>query len=218
MDQDLVVVDARSVSNAIVWGLEGRRVSRSVSRIFRLGTTTTAATTTLGFRLRRLVGGGFRCRCLRLLSIGGRFVRLLGALARAPGQIGLEVIRADQIFDVKEGCALLPDIDESRLHPRQDPAHGAEANVAEGALGAEAFDVKLGDDAGLDQGNADFANIDVDDEKIPAHDIFCALPAANPEAMTEHRAEAVGDIKEHLVGAASGIARVGQMARFTDWL
>jgi len=110
------------------------------------------------------------------------------------------------------------DIDESRLHPRQDPAHGAEANVAEGALGAEAFDVKLGDDAGLDQGNADFANIDVDDEKIPAHDIFCALPAANPEAMTEHRAEAVGDIKEHLVGAASGIARVGQMARFTDWL
>ena len=91
--------------------------------------------------------------------------RLLAVLARARAErvlapareVGLEVVRADEVLDVEERRALEPDVDEGGLEPGQHPGDLAEVDVAYGSargLGAAALDVELGDDAVLDEGDA----------------------------------------------------------------
>jgi len=84
-------------------------------------------------------------------------------------EVGLEVVGADQVFDVKEGGSLFTDVDEGRLHAGEHPAHFAEDDVAERAAVAVALDVKLGDDAVFDQRDSCLADVDVDNKGIFGH-------------------------------------------------
>ena len=88
----------------------------------------------------------------------------------------MEVVGTDEIFDVEERRALLSDVDEGRLHPGEDAGDRPEDDVAEGATGAESLDVELGDHAALDERDTDLPDVDVDDEKIPAHFGYVGQP------------------------------------------
>jgi hypothetical protein len=102
------------------------------------------------------------------LDVVGRFV--VGGCAAAPtGQVGVEVVRTNEILHVQERGALLPDVDEGRLHAGQHPTHDSEIEVAQRAARALALDVELGDDAVLHERNTGLTDVDVDNEKIPAH-------------------------------------------------
>jgi hypothetical protein len=88
-----------------------------------------------------------------------------GMLAPA-GEVGVEVIRPDEVLDVQERRALLPDVDERRLKARKDPCHSSEDDVpyATGVLVAGALDMKLGDDSVFDEGDARLFDVDANDE------------------------------------------------------
>jgi hypothetical protein len=85
------------------------------------------------------------------------------------GQVGIEVVRADEVFDVEEGGPLLADVDEGRLHARQDAAHLPHVDVAEGAPLAVPLEVELGDDSVFDERDARLTDVDVDDEDVLGH-------------------------------------------------
>src|SRR5690606_17649394 len=113
---------------------------------------------------------------------------VLVALAARAVEVGLEVVGADEILDVQERGPLLTDVDEGGLHARQNAADLAEIDVAEGAHRAQPLDMELGQDAVFDERYADFADVDVDDEKVPAHIGMSGAPARR--SLGERRGQA----------------------------
>ena len=104
--------------------------------------------------------------------------RLLGAVARpervlaTAREVGLEVVRPDEVLDVEERGALETDVDERGLQTRQDPGDPAEVDVAGRAaagLCAPSLDVELGDDAVLDERDARLGDVARNDEDILGH-------------------------------------------------
>ena len=119
-------------------------------------------------------GGGAGFDLLLRLGVELFIARHLGAgdvlvarLLACTLQVSVEVRRADQVFDVEERGALLPDVDERSLQARQHARHLAEVDVADGARlrpAAAPFDVELGDDAVFDQSDPRLADVDADDQ------------------------------------------------------
>ncbi len=90
---------------------------------------------------------------------------------------------------MKKRGALLPDVDERGLQPGEDPGDLPEDDVPDAAcvLVARPLEVKLGDDAVLDEGNAGFFGFYTDYEEILGHDgcfpalaLACAMSLAVP--------------------------------------
>jgi hypothetical protein len=92
-------------------------------------------------------------------------------LVRPAREVQLEVVGTDQILDVQERRALLPHVDEGRLHAGQDTRDLAQHDVADRAAMRGAFNLKLRNDAALDQRYASFPNINVDDDNAASHSI-----------------------------------------------
>jgi len=65
---------------------------------------------------------------------------------------------------VQEGGALQADVDEGRLHARQDAHDAAEIDVADQAARGGALDVQFLHDAALHEGDARFLRREVDQE------------------------------------------------------
>ncbi|MEJ7735233.1 MAG: hypothetical protein WKG00_39365 [Polyangiaceae bacterium] len=126
------------------------------------------------------------------------------AWLRLPGEVGLEVRGADEVLDVQERGALQPDVDEGSLHAREHAADLAEVDVSECSDGAVAFEVQLGDDAVLDQGNAGLADVDIDDEEVLCHVPGPGGPSQSP-GRARVRAVASGTL-------SSGMARAAALA------
>ena len=106
------------------------------------------------------------------------------------GEVRLEVVGPDEVLDVQERGPLEPDVDERGLQPGQDPRHLAEVDVAYGAAerrGAAAFDVELGDDAVLDEGDACLGDVARDDEDVLGH-VERSFPARRQPAARRRRA------------------------------
>ena len=104
------------------------------------------------------------CRSRRAILVG-----LRAHAAPVTGEVRFEIIGPDQVFDVEECRALEPDVDERRLHPRENAAHLAEIDVPERALRGLSLDVELGDDPVFDERDACLSDVDVDDEKVLGH-------------------------------------------------
>ena len=87
----------------------------------------------------------------------------------AAREVGFEIIRPNQVFDVEEGCALLADVDERCLHAGQHARLLAKHDVADGASSGRALDLQLGNHSPFDQRNTGFTNIAIDDQRIFGH-------------------------------------------------
>src|SRR5262249_31514173 len=98
----------------------------------------------------------------------------------SPGEVRLEVRGPDEILDVQERRALLADVDERRLHPRQHARDLAEVDVADETLLPFSLDVQLGEDPVLDQRDARLTEIAVDDQCVLSHDQISFDGAAAP--------------------------------------
>jgi hypothetical protein len=99
------------------------------------------------------------------------FAGAKGMLATA-GEIRLEVVGADEILDVQEGGTLEADVHEGCLQTRQDARYLAQVNVAYCAaagLRTPPFDVQLGDNAALDEGDAGLCDVAGNNEDILGH-------------------------------------------------
>jgi hypothetical protein len=70
---------------------------------------------------------------------------------------------------VQERSAVHADVDERGLHAGQHARHLSEHDVAHGAAGMSALDLKLGDDAFFDQSDAGFTEITIDDKYVSGH-------------------------------------------------
>ena len=102
------------------------------------------------------------------LAHGGLFVAAR-ELATA-GEVLVEVVRADEVLDVEERGALLPDVDEGGLEAGENACDLSEVHVADSArLAAFSFDVELGDDAVFDQRGARLAEITAQYEDVLGH-------------------------------------------------
>jgi hypothetical protein len=97
-------------------------------------------------------------------------------------QVRLEIIGANQVFDVEERGPLEAHVDEGGLHAREHAAHLPHVDVAERSFLGFALDVELDDDAVFDERDANLANIDVDDEEIFGHGLGWAQPDPPPPA------------------------------------
>jgi hypothetical protein len=145
---------------------------------------------------RRAVRGRFHRGRRRVLDLGVELgIELLVSrdlwsrpgvvLLRAPppaGEVCVEVIGTNEILDMEERRAFLPDVDEGGLEPWKDAGHPAEDDVpyAPGVLVAGAFEVELGDDAVLDEGDAGFFGFNADYEEILGHDGLLSRLALDP--------------------------------------
>ena len=102
------------------------------------------------------------------LAHGGLFVATR-ELATA-GEVLVEVVRTDEVLDVEERGALLPDVDEGGLKARENARDLPQVDVADSArLAAFSFDVELGDDAVFDQRGARLAEITAQYEDVLGH-------------------------------------------------
>ena len=79
---------------------------------------------------------------------------------------GEQVLRQllEDVGDVQEGVSLLADVDEGRLHPREDPGHPPFVDVADDAVMGGALDEDLGDGAVLKEGNLRLLRSGADDQ------------------------------------------------------
>ena len=69
---------------------------------------------------------------------------------------------ADDLVDVEEAVLLEPDLDERRLHPRQDVVDDALVDVARDRAPSRALEVDLGHDAVLEHGDRLLRDVDGD--------------------------------------------------------
>ena len=70
----------------------------------------------------------------------------------------------DDLVDVEEAVLLEPDLDERRLHARQDVVDGAEVDVAGDRAAFGPLEVDLGDAVVLEHGDALLADVDRDEQ------------------------------------------------------
>ncbi len=73
-------------------------------------------------------------------------------------------LRPDDLIDVEEAVLLEADLDERRLHPRQDVVDRAEVDVAGDRPSLRALEVDLGDAAVLEDGDTLLADVDGDEQ------------------------------------------------------
>jgi hypothetical protein len=135
-----------------------------------------------GRGLHRLGGGGRRGRVVVDLVLGrALLVRVVEGVLAAAGEVRLEVVGADQVLDVEERGALLPDVDERGLEAGEDACDLAEDDVAYGPGGRVPFslEVKLGDDSVFDEGDAGLSDITRNDDDVLGHG-GTSFPAARP--------------------------------------
>ena len=74
-----------------------------------------------------------------------------------------EIGGADDVGDVEEAVALEAEVDEGRLHARQDLRHAALVDIADDAAIALALDEDLGDQIVLENGHTCFVAVRGDD-------------------------------------------------------
>ena len=101
---------------------------------------------------------------------GGEDRAFLAAVGGA-GMLGLAVDKlfdrlhlVEDVGDVEKGRLLQADIDEGRLHPRQDANDLPLIDVADNPPFPVALDVEFGDVAVLDEGDAGFVGGGIDDQ------------------------------------------------------
>ena len=81
------------------------------------------------------------------------------------GTVGLAVFSdrcvwlCHKVFDVKESRAVKADIDEGGLHAWQHPGYLPYIHVTDGGALLGALDIKLGEDAFLDESNAGLSDV-----------------------------------------------------------
>ncbi len=100
---------------------------------------------------------------------GAHFQTVVFGEVGAPRDVALEVVGTDQVLDVQERSALLPDVHKGRLHARKDAGDFAQIDVAYGGSAARSLRLKLGDDAVFDQRDARFSKLDVNDQQVLRH-------------------------------------------------
>src|SRR6185437_13377219 len=93
-------------------------------------------------------------------------------------------LRADDLVDVEEAVLLEADLDEGRLHPRQDVVDLPEIDVAGDRAAFGPLEVDLGDPVVLQHGDPLLADVDRDDqlalrlgERRPARRLAAAAAA-----------------------------------------
>src|SRR5690606_6697853 len=94
--------------------------------------------------------------------------RLFVAVARATGQVELEIVGSDQVLDVQEGSAVHADVDEGGLHARKHARHLSEDDIAHCSARRRALELQLRDDAVFDQSDARLPEVTIDYENISA--------------------------------------------------
>ena len=95
---------------------------------------------------------------------GGHVDLGLGAVLLHPAEAVEVLDLLADVGDVEEGVLLEADVDEGRLHPRQDPRHAPLVDVADDAALLPAFDLHLGDAAVLEDGHPGLAVVGGDEE------------------------------------------------------
>ena len=113
---------------------------------------------------------------------GGHVDLGLGAVLLHPAEAVEVLDLLADVGDVEEGVLLEADVDEGRLHPRQDPRHAPLVDVADDAALLPAFDLHLGDAAVLEDGHPGLAIVG-GDEELFLHDCLSSSPpcCARPE-------------------------------------
>jgi len=105
-------------------------------------------------------------------SRGSGRALFVACMLSTPREVRLEVVRSDEVLDVEERRALLPDVDERCLQARKHARHTTEHDAADAAAAPVltfSFDVKLGDDAVFDERYANFTDVDADDQYVLRH-------------------------------------------------
>jgi len=101
------------------------------------------------------------------------FVVVLGSTSASSltrgNQPAKVVGRPAHVRDVQVGRLLQADVDESGLHPRQDPIHPAFVDIPRDAPFLFALDVEFSQQAVLHQCNASLGSVRVDDKKAVSH-------------------------------------------------
>jgi hypothetical protein len=127
-----------------------------------------------------LIGVGVRVLVLLLILIldvdvelfgkpAGPPPTLQGVIAGATREVCLEIVRANEIFNVEKCRPFHANVDEGGLHAWQNSGDFPEHYVANGAPSTLTLEVKLCDDPVLDEAHAGLSEIAIDDENVSCH-------------------------------------------------